>query len=78
MKNENLYNLIDFQFAFSEEMIEANGEDSIYKKIKRHGTVYKGEVIHAQRKILVEQHEEMLSIIILLMRLKLKCNLRYL
>ena len=30
MKSENLYNLIDFQFAFSEEMIEANGEDSFY------------------------------------------------
>lgn len=38
--------------------VEANGEDSIYKKIKRHGTVYKGEVIHAKRKILVEQHED--------------------
>ena len=30
MKNETLYNLIDFQFAFSEEMIENNGEDSFY------------------------------------------------
>lgn len=39
MKNENLYNLIDFQFAFSEEMIEANGEDSFYSDINENYSV---------------------------------------
>jgi len=39
MKSENLYDLIDFQFAFSEEMIEANGEDSFYSDINESHSV---------------------------------------
>ena len=39
MRNENLYSLIDFQFAFSEEMIEANGEDSFYADINENYSV---------------------------------------
>lgn len=39
MKSENLYDLIDFQFAFSEEMIEDNGEDSYYSALNNNYSV---------------------------------------
>ena len=40
------------------ENVEANGEDSVYKKIERLGKVYKGEVVHAKRNVQVHYYDE--------------------
>ena len=39
MKSENLNDIIDFQFAFSKEMINDNGEDSFYSEIVQNRSV---------------------------------------